>query len=298
MTEHPSPQKIGLATVTSEDFLPGTVVMLSSFLAHNRWFSGDIFVIHENLSDAGIKLLGDAFPNVILHALSDPMALRLDALAEAVPWMSSRRLQFGSLEILSFADLDRVLFFDSDLLFLASIAELLALPDALICCGDGAFYRGNIRSHDDFSESRASAAADGQLRESFNSGFMILGKPLLSENIYDSALSMITADRWQADATGHTDQMLFNLLFAGQQTLVSPEYNFALSHREIIQQSKGVFLQDAKVVHFAGPAKPWLVNEILHRAHVDPALIAAFQMWHDGFVAFLTRRKLRAIARR
>ncbi|MFT7359651.1 glycosyltransferase family 8 protein [Parasphingorhabdus sp.] len=297
MTDDLHAQKIGLATVTSEEFLPGTLVMLSSFLTHNKWFRGDITIIHQNLGDASVRLLTDCFPNVIMHPISDALGLRLDELAEAVPWIGIRKLQFGSLEVLSLVDQDRIIFCDSDLLFLDSVEQLIALPDPLICCGDGAFYRGNSRSRTDFSELPPTAAKRLQLQEPFNSGFMILGKSLLSEVNYQAVLSMITADRWQSDATGHTDQMLFNLLFAGQQKLVSPVYNYTLSHRNVIQQSRGIALPDAKVLHFTGPAKPWLPMEVLHRADDDPAIIAAFQMWHDGFVEFLTRRKLATIHR-
>jgi len=298
MTNNSRAQKVGLATVTSEDFLPGTLVMLSSFLMHNKWFRGDVIIIHQGLSDASMKLLTDCFPNVTMHSISEPLERRLEELADAVPWIGSRKLQFGSLEILSLADQDRVIFCDSDLLFLDSIEELMTLQDSLICCGDGAYYRDNFRSRDDFSEMAKGSANCGHLRETFNSGFMILGKALLSGANHEAALSMIKTDRWQSDATGHTDQMLFNLLFAEQQKLVSPIYNFALSHREIIQQSKGVSMQDAKVLHFTGPGKPWLLMEILHRADADPAIIGAFQMWQKGFVDFVTHRKLRMVRNR
>jgi lipopolysaccharide biosynthesis glycosyltransferase len=294
MTNKPRAQKIGLATVTSDDFLPGTLVMLSSFLRHNKWFRGDIIIIHQNLGDAALDLLADCFPNVIMHSISDALGRRLDQLADAVPSIESRKLQFGSLEILSFADQERIIFCDSDLLFLDSIEELMALPDPLICCGDGAFYRGNSRSGQDFSELPPISGNSQALPESFNSGFMILGKALLSAENFHAILSMITADRWHSDATGHTDQMLFNILFAGKQRLVSPAYNFVLSHRKLIQQSREVLLQDAKVLHFTGPAKPWSLMEILDRVDDDAAMITAFQMWQAAFVDFLTRRKLRA----
>jgi lipopolysaccharide biosynthesis glycosyltransferase len=294
MTDEPRAQKMSLATVTSEDFLPGTLVMLSSFLNHNKWFRGDVFIIHQDLGDAAIDLLTDCFPNVIMHPISDALGGRLDQLADAVPLTQSRKLQFGSLEILSFADQDRIIFCDSDLLFLDSIEELMALPDPLICCGDGAYYRGNARSREDFSELSSTSRNSQALPESFNSGFMILDKAMLSAENFQAILSMITGDRWHADATGHTDQMLFNILFAGMQKLVSPAYNFVLSHRKIIQESSEVLLQDAKVLHFTGPAKPWSLMEILDRVDDDAAIITAFQMWQDGFVEFLTRRKLHA----
>jgi len=294
MTDEPRAQKLGLATVTSEDFLPGTLVMLSSFLKHNKWFCGDIIIIHQNLGNAAMDLLADCFPNVIMHSISDVLGGRLDQLADAVPRIKSRRLQFGSLEILSFTDQDRVIFCDSDLLFLDSIEELMAMPDPLICCGDGAYYRGNPRSQQDFSELSPTSGNSQALPESFNSGFMILGKALLSAGNYQAMLSMIIADRWHSDATGHTDQMLFNILFAGKQKLVSPAYNFVLSHRMLIQESREVLLQDAKVLHFTGPAKPWSLMEILDRVDDDAAIITAFQMWQAGFAEFLTRRKLQA----
>lgn len=298
MKADPFAQKIGLATVVSENFLPGALVMIDSFLENNAWFDGDIIVIHEGLSDhAGEQLIG-GFPNVSMHQVSPELSTRLDAVSSVVDWIEIRRLQFGSLEILSFDQYDRIIFCDSDLLFLDSIEELIALPDPLICCGDGATIRGNGRDAETFAEVSSPDAENTDLSQTFNSGFMIFNSELLSRETYDLALSMITADRWKSDPTGHTDQMLFNMLFTGQQRLVSTAYNYTMYHQESIQSYSDIVFSDAKVLHFNGPSKPWFPSEILKQTKLNAAVISAHQKWQAAFTVFLGRRMLHAMARK
>jgi hypothetical protein len=294
MTDRIVSQKIALATVVSEDFLPGALVMISSFMARNPWFRGDVIIIHETLSDDATGVLVDSFPKVIMHPMAEPLRLRLNAVAEAVPWIGTKRAQFGSLEALSLGAYDRVIVCDSDLLFLDTIGPLFERSEPLICCADGAHLRGSLRKSDDFSEVPSGADPSGTLARTFNSGFMVLGPGLLNEQNYDAALSLITRDRWISDRTGHTDQMVFNLLFAGQQCLVSSTYNFTLLHRASLERVSGTLLDDAKVLHFNGPAKPWLPMATLKQTLKDPAMVFAYRKWQDGFAQFLARRGIMA----
>ena len=43
--------RICLATVTTEDFLPGTVVTVGSFLKAHPDFDGDVVIIHDGLAE-------------------------------------------------------------------------------------------------------------------------------------------------------------------------------------------------------------------------------------------------------
>jgi len=287
-----------IATVTSADFIPGTVAMLGSFLAKNPWFSGDIIVIHDGLDERLLTSLRDSFPNLLTQEIGDQLSQRLDAISAAAPWLGNKRLQFASLEIVAFDSYDSLLFFDSDLLFLNSIEDLV-LPgqkEGLICCGDGAYHRGNARRADDFTEISCDPVEEGCLHNTFNSGFMILPKKYLGQDRYLAFLDLLVPERWAEDTTGHTDQMLFNMLFAGQQKIVSPMYNYALLHRKIIEDRSGLTPADAHILHFNGAAKPWLPAEILRQSAIDQAILPASRLWNKAYKAALKRHKFENIS--
>ncbi len=129
-----------LATVTTEPFIPGTLVMLHSFLRQNPWFHGDIVVIHDALDTTSCHTFTKGFDRVRFLPISTRLNACLQALIAHRPDFASQQAQFYSLETLRLTGYDKVLFCDSDLLFRRSIGELFETHKALICCGD-ALYR-------------------------------------------------------------------------------------------------------------------------------------------------------------
>ena len=49
--------RICLATATTEDFLPGTVVTVASFLKAHPDFDGDVVIIHDGLAEEHREVL-------------------------------------------------------------------------------------------------------------------------------------------------------------------------------------------------------------------------------------------------
>ena len=283
-----------IATVTCDDFLLGTLVMLDSFLRHNSEFRGDVIVFHDGLSDASARLLTESFPSVLLRRFSSDLTKRLDRLTTAIPALTKQRLQFGSLEVMKLSGYDKVLFCDSDLLFHGNVMAFFERPEPLLCCGDGPHHRGNARQRDSFREvMNVGGNSVGILTETFNTGFMVLDATVLTNVNYEALLSMIEPSRWAVDTTGHTDQLIFNLAFAGQQKILSPTYNYVLQHRSDIYAARGHTLGDAIVIHFNGPAKPWAPRAYAYRLPGDPAQIAGLDMWNRAYIAYLTRMSLR-----
>ena len=58
--------KLCLATVTTEAFVPGTLVMLHSFLKVNPWFEGDLVIIHDGLEPTAHQSLVACFERLRL----------------------------------------------------------------------------------------------------------------------------------------------------------------------------------------------------------------------------------------
>ncbi len=277
-----------LATVTTEEFVPGTLVMLYSFLKNNPWFQGDIVIIHDGLTSKYCRYLAMCFERVRFVSITPRLKACLQDLLAHRPDLASRQARFYSLEIFRLAGYDKVLFCDSDLLFCKSVYELFEEEQGLICCGDGSYYRENCRDATSFAEiSGTSREATTVLRQTFNAGFLLFDVLLLNKGHYNGLLALLSEKTWQQIETDHTDQVVYNLYFAGQQTLVGCEYNYMLRHQSAIYAKEGVKLTEASVFHFNGPAKPWDSLQSLHSIRKDPFYLIAIKKWNTAYLAFL-----------
>lgn len=278
------PTRVALATVVSDDFLPGALVMLRSFTDANPWFAGESIVIHNGLSAKNVETLERYVPDVLFRVVGDQLRRRMEAIAQSAGWRSPKQLQFASLEAFALTRYDLVIFCDSDLLFLDSIDELLAIDAALIACPDGANFRKNLRRTSNFCEiSPEDADPTKAIGNTFNSGMMLLKPHATTRKTYEQLVGMMDTERWRGDTTGHTDQMLLNIHFAGRQKIADVRYNYLLSHRELIERTTGVAPERAKVLHFTGPAKPWLPVERLARLGIDQAFLTAVGRWRERY---------------
>jgi len=278
--------------VTSDNFLPGTVVMLHSFLQHHKQFRGDICIIHDGLSLQSQAILEDNFQSLKFLTASSRLTEKLDALVAAQPKIASRRARFLSIEMFALSGYDKLLFCDSDMLFRGSVADLFAQQAELICCGDGAHYHGNARDPETFLEVSPETSCDA-LEQTFNAGFMLFDASLCNAENYAALIDMISPERWQKIQTGHTDQMLYNVHFAGRQKLASPAYNYLLAYSDAIIQKSGAKLSEALVLHYNGPVKPWSPGAILENFQDRPMLIQSVQIWNKAFTDFLSQAHLR-----
>ena len=62
------PPKVCLATATTERFVPGTLVLIGSFLRRHPGFAGDIVVVHDRgLPESLREVLAATFDGVRFH---------------------------------------------------------------------------------------------------------------------------------------------------------------------------------------------------------------------------------------
>ncbi|MEP5152709.1 glycosyltransferase [Planktotalea sp.] len=282
-------QTVALATVSSSSFLPGTMVLLHSFLQHNSWFDGDLVIIHHDLSDKEQEQLQARFDRVKFIRPRQTLSDNIDRLTRALPNLEAQTAQFHSIEVIGLIEYDRVLFCDSDLLILSSLQTLFSMPQPLLCCGDGSFYRGNPRHTGSFVEMDASASNAG-FAHAFNAGFMLMDRSIRTLENLNALIKKLDPAHWQGNATGHTDQLLFNVHFDGLQHLLGAEYNYVLRHRKEILKHSGLDIDDAKVLHFNGAAKPWNPAGMHRLIQRDSALQAAAKLWNDAYKSYLLQR--------
>jgi lipopolysaccharide biosynthesis glycosyltransferase len=274
---------VTLVTVSSPDFRIGTEVMLASFLATNRWFDGDILVLHSRLTETDQAALAAAFPRLTCRAASPRLTTAIDALTGAHPHLAGRRDRFLSLEALLLGTAGRILFADSDLLFRGDISALFASDAPLVAAPDAAMLRGNQRDTDTLAE----VAAADDAPASFNAGLLVHNPdPALADALWP----LLDPLGWSRIASQHTDQAVWNLLLRDRVELVSTGFNLMIGHRATSFAYEPVPLADAYVLHFNGAAKPWRPDRHADAIAADPAYADALRLWAAARADWLRSR--------
>ena len=317
-------RKTCFVTAATERFVPGALTTLGSFLKHHPGFDGDLVVVHDALPEAHRRHLARACPGLRFETASPELRARLAALSAARPDLAPRLGQLLSLEAFRLRGYRKVLFYDSDVLFRASVDELFAAPEPLLCCGDDVFLRGGRRDAATFAPlpppsppgavrppgapgpsppatadapgTAGAPAVTGGLERTFGAGFLLIDAGLVEEDCYPDLLALVSPETWRRTATTHTDQLVLNLHFAGRQTLVSWAYDFVLPFAEAIRARESVDAESARALHFAGPVKPWMPQAMLRWTEGDPKAKPrdAFRRWYDAYVACLADAHLRS----
>jgi len=271
------------ATVTTQSFLPGTMVLLYSFLETNTWYEGDIvvFVEAEELEQTELDLL-HTFKNLRVIHVNPQLSNYIEQLIAVNPSVNGKSSHFYSLEVFNLAGYDKVLFCDSDLLFLGTIEPLFSKDQPLICCGDGAYYQGLTRDKQTFVASEPQNTEE-EFTNTFNAGFMLIDKSLINADTYSALVELTHSEHWADKTTPHTDQRIFNQYFAGKQHIVNPLYNYLLTHQHSIEANHLCDVKDIKVVHFNGPNKPWRLAHTLISIARNNFQYQVFQRWHQRY---------------
>ena len=298
--ERPVGQGVCLATACSEGLVPGTLTMLDSFLAHHSGFAGDIVVIDDDLTDASRAAL-DAVGRVRFEPVSAALRARLQQLGAAVPRLAGRLANFHPIEAYRLrtpagAAYRKVLSCDADLLFRGAIDELFEPEDALIACPDSPTLRGLARDAKTYGTVSVPSAANQEqsavLANTFNCGLLVVdGRELAA--LYDHLLAALRADTWAGTEVALTDSLPLNRYFAGRARLVSPAYNYLISHAPLIRARQGLELADAKVLHYRAAEKPWQPERMLRWAGAKDAIPPGYQLWYDAYVDCLARLSMR-----
>ena len=285
-----------LATVSSQRFLPGTLVMIHSFLKWNPAFDGEIVILHEDLPEAARGALSGIGCRISFRKTSPELAARIADLVASRPLLAERRARFLSLDAFGLSGHDRILLCDSDILFVGAVDEMLARPEPLLCAADGALHRGNGRDPDTFAEAPALSPETPArtLYRPFNAGLLLFHGALACEGIHGALLDHLRPERWRDVVTPHTDQVVLNRHFAGIQTLLPASYNYLLAFRSEIFAATGIRLTDARVLHFNGSPKPWETDALATSPPADPGFLQAcrrwYETWTDALVTLQARR--------
>ena len=286
-----------LLTVTTDGFVPGTFVMVRTFLKHHPHFDGDVVVVHDGLSDVSREVLAASFHRLRFEPVSPELRERVSRLCLVRPEIGNRRASFWFLEAFRLPGYRKMLYCDGDLLFRASIEELFDSPDALICCRDQFSLRGRRRDAVTFLpvDETVPPSATPTLAGTFNCGFLLIDGRLMDEGVHADLLAMVSPEAWRGVEAVATDQLVMNRYFAGRQTLVSSTYNYLAPCSVAIRAREGIGVEDAKVLHFKLPVKPWAPDAMLYWARRDTTrpLAPGYKLWYDAYVDCLADAHLR-----
>jgi lipopolysaccharide biosynthesis glycosyltransferase len=279
--------RICLATVTTDSYIVGTLVTLHSFLAANAWFDGDVIVIARELSDESKRRLALVHPRIRHVQPGHELVERIARVAEILPEYATHMARFLSLEAFRLTDYDRVLVCDSDLLFRGSIEDLFGRSEPLIACGDRGFYTGERRPW----------LAEGASPVSFNSGLVLADRSCVSDEHYRGLIDLVSQEQYRRPHMTLADQIVLNLHFAGQATIVGPRYNYLLAHEGAIRAFDGTPMSDALVLHFNRRHKPWKFDQAIGIGLDQPGFIKACGLWYEAYGACLSAMHMRARSR-
>ena len=290
--------KVCLATVTTQSYLPGTLVTLGSFLQRHPRFDGDVVVIQDGLPEASRECLRALSDRVSFASISEALRERIAQVGAARPAFGAHLSHFQAFEAFRLRGYRKVFFCDSDLLFLRPVDELFSRSEALLCCGDWVQLSGGCRDAATFRplQDPALAGVAGPLWRTFNDGFMLIDSALAEGAAYECLLTMLTPEAWRDTDTPHTKQFLQNRYFAGRQTLISSTYNFLLgAGGAVMRQRENLSVNDAKVLHFNLACKPWMPMAMLRWMQGERP-VPAFKLWYDAWVDCLAAGHVRSAA--
>ena len=233
-----------VATVVSDPFVYGAIVMLASFRRENPWFDGEFVILHDDtyspLSQKNRELIARTAPNVRFHAVDPRRFERIFRFAEEVVHTPKRlRAAFLILEAFTLDGYERVVTLDSDMIVLGSLQLLFQLEHEFCV----------VRAYDN--------VVDLPLPY-FNTGTMMIRGDMLDGNMLETisrSLEGITVNRDH----GKADQAVLNVFFRDRQkTYLDSRYNFSKRLVPTSEADVMKFLRerDVRILHFLGE-KPW-----------------------------------------
>ncbi len=245
--------RLEAATICSDAFLPGALVALYSM---NRHFSGfrrlplTIFFAADVAPLA--KTSRDAIRVVAPHARFE--SVQRPEYRNAVCASDDHRAAFLTLEVFRPRGVERILFFDTDILCVADCSDVLQIDHEFVAC----------RAHREFS-----GRSDLGRSRFINSGFFTVSGRWISDRVYADLLARIP----HRHDIRFADQSVINLYFGDTEIYELPgTYNFrhwgGINGTGQSVGSNAFFRSmraDIKLIHYSGylnRPKPWQVLDI------------------------------------
>jgi len=225
-------KKIAMLLALNDSFVLSMKVFLISLKESNPWFDGDIILLSDgSLSEKNILTLKKIYKNIIvINAKNNDYS---GCLPTTQKWGYNLYYRFDVFEMGNLG-YDRIIIFDSDMVFLNDIKELWEDKHLFSACEK---YLG-------IPEIEPNSPIE-QNRKRFNCGLMSFSKKFLKPKYKQSLIKLASEKSWSSD------QPVFNVCFAGDVFYLPQKYNVVSSIASV--QS----LKDAHIIQYHGFVKPW-----------------------------------------
>ena len=277
-----------VVTICTPNFIPGTMVMIYSYLKYNEWYKGDFVILVDKVTDDMNKYLS-YLPNVKFRQVGKEILRRAEKVSRADKTGKVFKSHFYSLELFNIPNYEKLFYVDSDMLILGSFLELFRIDAPMICAGDSFFYKDQLREGPSYNRYIPKAGEDTTKYwgDNFNAGLILFDRSMATPKHYRELTEMIKTGGYTSQAMRLQDQMIQNIYFRGQYTLISSKYNYRLGIADQILEKDNVRLEDAVVIHYTARKKPWLFREALDRTLTNPIYFEPFRLWQVHWTELL-----------
>ena len=223
---------IAFLLALNNNFVLSMKVFLLSLLKTNPWFDLDILLLSDgNLSFENIALLKKIYPKIkVIEAKKNDYNKCLPTIQT---WGYNLYYRF---DIFDMYDLgyERIIIFDSDMVFLNDIKELFAYKHDFAAC----------KKHLNISEIYPNNPIE-QRRIRFNCGLMSISSNIMKKEIKTDLIKLATDKSWTSD------QPVFNIYFADKVFYIPQKFNVVSA---IATEEQ---LNDCSILQYHGFVKPW-----------------------------------------
>jgi hypothetical protein len=269
--------KVCLCTITTPDYMPGTLVMLHTFFKYNPWFAGDILIYDGNLSENDRALLL-RFPRVKFISPPSDLILALKPVFRARPDLEPFEAIFYSLGFFKITGYDKYMYVDGDVFFQSDIYKPLRDVNGLMFSPDRPAHVGRVRDRRTYKMVQNPEKGTLYWKNTFNTGVFFGDQTYFSEDVYKELLGLLQPEYFVPLKRSANDQYLLNRYFENNYTPMSAKYNYRLGLARVLKR-KFITLNNAAVIHFSGKKNPWDPEHVLSELMKQPIYLKAFKKW-------------------
>jgi lipopolysaccharide biosynthesis glycosyltransferase len=232
--------KAGFTTVLDDRYVYSFLLTLNSLIESSNNFNYDVIIFEwGELSMENKKKIKQFYPNTTFKEINSELYKNFKYDDTFRKWEYNCNYRF---DIFTLKEYDKIVFFDSDIIFQLSAEELLLL---------------NV----DFGATKAELNKIFQVKNqknTFDAGILIIGKKYLNENtrmdLLDVANSLAPEIFFLKSRKWVSDEPILNTYFIDKVTHIPQKFNL------IVSEIKNENFKQKNNYHFAGHRKPWNSN--------------------------------------
>ncbi len=274
-----------IAVALNRKYVPYTIVMLTSVCENNRQEMVDIWILHTELTEDDLQTIGTALSgyDAVIHELRIPS----NRIEGVVPHPQVRAWTIEIYDRLFLSELlpesvDRIFYFDVDMIINASLSELyhMDLEDKdlwVVEDCDSAYFTGQMNK----KLQEISAPMLPEDYRYFNSGMLLLNMERIRPYTFDRYLEAIK--KWEYAMTAPDQDILNYLHGKNAGYLPGDRYNlfarFAHQHGVTYEEVR----DQVAVIHFTGD-KPWVTTALhfdIEQLWWDYARLTPHEIYHQ-----------------